>query len=438
MFDANGTNIDSYRLNIEARTSAVTGGTLVEIFAEVTKTRTHGGVATTGGGTRSWSLPGGRDGSTSGALNNSGGSSWTYSFPAASTNTVNVYNYFNVYVPYSQGASTTLSVTAAGSGSSFLTSRTLSVTVPLYQPAATLPAPTNPSVVVGGDRFTIRWTAASGVSTYGIWWNSTTNAPTAGASSDYPGITGTEYPDFHPAGTTRHYWVSSQTVGTPSAWIYAGGGTIPSTVNLTYNFNGNGSSDVVTAVTPGTTFTLRSAPTRSGYTFNGWNDSGGTSYGSSGTSSQNAPLSDFTLYAQWTLVAITPSFTDSAVASPATMGLAYSDGVTATNASSYSIFSGALPAGLSLNTSNGTITGTPTAQGSSTFVIRATSSTSNTTNTGSLTIDVLPPGQRFTSTTARARLSTAKRWNGSQWVELTLMRVWNGSQWINQSNTNIN
>jgi uncharacterized repeat protein (TIGR02543 family) len=465
MFDAVGTNTDSYRLNIEARTTRVTGGTLVEIFGSVTKTRTHGSVATTGGGTRSWSLPGGRTAISGGTANASGSSSWSYAFPAASTNTENVYNYFNVYVTDAYAAAnsnkTTLTLTASGSGSSFLTSKTLSVSVPLEQPPAVqLGAPTGLSVTgvnTGTASSTgnkVEWTAVSGVTTYGIWWNTSATGPTTGASPDIPGITGTSKLDVQVAGTTRHYWVSSQTVGTPSAWIYAGSATVPpSTVNLTYNFNGNGSSDVTTPVTPGTTFTLRSAPTRSGYTFDGWNDDGGNSYGSTGTSSRSAPSTAFTLYAQWTLIPITPSFTESSVATPATMGTAYFDGVTATNASSYSVFSGALPVGISLNTTTGAITGTPTSQGSSTFVIRATSSTSNTANTESLTITVLPPGQRFTSTSAKTRLTFARRFIGiggtttnaqgqtisadaTGYVNLSRMMVYKSGQWVHMSNIN--
>lgn len=82
-------------------------------------------------------------------------------------------------------------------------------------------------------------------------------------------------------------------------------------ITLTYNYNGNGSSDTTASVTPGTTFTLTSAPTRTGYTFSGWNDAYGTSYGTTGTSTQNAPSSPFTLYAQWTTIVNTVTYTNS-------------------------------------------------------------------------------------------------------------------------------
>ena len=50
----------------------------------------------------------------------------------------------------------------------------------------------------------------------------------------------------------------------------------------------------------------------------------------------------------------------------------------------YTVFSGALPGGLSLNSSTGAITGTPTTAGSYSAVIRATDASSNTANTGTI------------------------------------------------------
>lgn len=129
----NGT-ASAYRLDIEARTSEVAGGTMVEIAAVVTMTRNPGVPAFGSGGLRSWSLPGGRNTNTGGPADASGNSTFVYDF--AVTNPTQVYNYFNRYVPYSYGASTTLTVTvASGSSSSFFTSRTLSVNVPLFQQA---------------------------------------------------------------------------------------------------------------------------------------------------------------------------------------------------------------------------------------------------------------------------------------------------------------
>lgn len=93
----------------------------------------------------------------------------------------------------------------------------------------------------------------------------------------------------------------------------------------------------------------------------------------------------FTVKAENILGSITQSFSGTVQTPPSwsdqtlgiiTQGVSYSDGVSATGTASivYSIYSGALPAGLSLNSSTGAITGTTGATGSYSFTIRATNS----------------------------------------------------------------
>jgi hypothetical protein len=68
-----------------------------------------------------------------------------------------------------------------------------------------------------------------------------------------------------------------------------------------------------------------------------------------------------------------PSWTDNTLGGfQAT--IAYSDGVSATNSPTYSVSSGSLPSGISLNTGNGAVTGTPTTAGSYSFTLRASNS----------------------------------------------------------------
>ena len=122
-------------------------------------------------------------------------------------------------------------------------------------------------------------------------------------------------------------------------------------------------------------------------------------------------------------VATTPTFTDSSVAN-GRKGISYTDGVSANNTTSYSInyVSGALSSlGLSFNTANGAITGTPNAIGSTTFTVTATNAPGNnytpaSATTSNLTITIIN--------------STPKVWNGSQWVYATDVKIWNGTSWV--------
>jgi hypothetical protein len=123
-----------------------------------------------------------------------------------------------------------------------------------------------------------------------------------------------------------------------------------------------------------------------------------------------------------------PAFSDATVAN-ARVGSSYSDGVTASEAASYSLFSGTLPTGLSLNTSNGSITGTPIATGTFTFVIRATNVTGST-NTPTLSILVGPPGNRHNGTNMATDLTTARRFNGTDWVNITTFKRFDGTNWV--------
>lgn len=89
------------------------------------------------------------------------------------------------------------------------------------------------------------------------------------------------------------------------------------------------------------------------------------------------------------------AFTGTVPAQSGTVGTAYSAlalagyfGGTQTPFT-YAVFSGSLPPGLSLNTSTGQITGTPTTAGSYSAVIRATDSSSNVANTGTIAWTIL-------------------------------------------------
>lgn len=122
-----------------------------------------------------------------------------------------------------------------------------------------------------------------------------------------------------------------------------------------------------------------------------------------------------------------PVFSDNTVASAASIGVVYSDGVSASNSPSYSVVSGALPTGLTLNTGTGAITGTPTTPGVFTFVIRA-SNGGGSVDTGTLTITVTSAARVWNGTAFVPGLANV--WNGTAFVS-GIIKVWDGTNWVN-------
>jgi hypothetical protein len=159
------------------------------------------------------------------------------------------------------------------------------------------------------------------------------------------------------------------------------------------------------------------------------NGDGGTLSGSA--SASISPLGSATASSSNALGDLIPDpvFTDSTVVATGSVGTAYSDAVAASNATSYSVFSGALPTSLTLNTSTGAITGTPTVPGVFTFVLRATNA-SGSVDTGTLTITVLGGGRVWNGTAFVA--GTTRVWNGTAFVSSTT-RIWNGSAWVSST-----
>lgn len=110
------------------------------------------------------------------------------------------------------------------------------------------------------------------------------------------------------------------------------------------------------------------------------------------------------------------------------VGQDYNDGVVANGASAYAVHNGSLPPGLSLDTSTGTLTGSPTTVGSYSFVLRAANSLDERIFTSTLSITVEPAGSGKIWNGSAWVLAPFKVWNGSTWVEAPA-KVWNGSAW---------
>jgi len=126
-----------------------------------------------------------------------------------------------------------------------------------------------------------------------------------------------------------------------------------------------------------------------------------------------------------------PVFTDATLATTTVkVNSSYVDGVVATNATSYSISSGALPPGILLDTNTGEIDGVPTTVGTYTFRVTASNSISETVQTGNLTITVEPAGSGKVWNGTAWVLAPFRVWSGTAWVEAPA-KVWNGSAWVN-------
>lgn len=112
-----------------------------------------------------------------------------------------------------------------------------------------------------------------------------------------------------------------------------------------------------------------------------------------------------------------------------TVGQSYSDAVTATNMSSYSgaysVSSGALPTGISLNTSTGAVTGTPTSNVNYSFILTATNTFGSINQAFSGTVG---GGLSVFDGTSWYK-GPVKVYNGTSWVIATV-RTFNGSTWV--------
>lgn len=113
--------------------------------------------------------------------------------------------------------------------------------------------------------------------------------------------------------------------------------------------------------------------------------------------------------------------------------VAYSDGVSATNMSYsgvYSVSSGSLPAGISLNSSTGAVTGTPTTAGSYSFTLQAANSYGSVSQAFSGTVAAAPTAGTWQVWTGSVWVhGPLKVWNGSAWVASSV-KVWNGTAWV--------
>ena len=219
---------------------------------------------------------------------------------------------------------------------------------------------------------------------------------------------------------------------------------------FTISYNGNGATSGSTSSTswtyPTSSGTVRNNGfTRTGFNFVGWNTNSsgtGTTYqpGSTYTADLTNSSGSVTLWAIW--AASLPVFTDTSITTTGVIGrdiaLNPDRTVAASPVQSYSLFytgSGSNPTSWLTINNSGQLSGIPPAVGTYTFGVRANNGGSNNTDTGApLSITVRPAGQRFGTSGSFVEPVLARRFDGANWIDLTIMRKWNGTSWENITN----
>jgi uncharacterized repeat protein (TIGR02543 family) len=324
-----------------------------------------------------------------------------FSMPSGYTYTARVYAY-NELISFSGSPTSTVSGTSSGY---FLEAPIVNYTVSYNSN--------------GGSNNPSSQTVQSG---------NTVTLPSPGIRSGYSfnGWVSSYNGGVYGAGSTSHAIVANTTF--TASWTQ---------LTWTVSFNGNGGTTPSSiTVTQGQSLTLPNS-TRTGYSLNGWYtaSSGGSYVGTYNTS--YTPSSNITLYAQWT--ANVPGFTDENIIGQIYLNQDIADAgdnsVSATNATSYSIISsgtGLTPTWLSIS-SSGTLSGSTNVVGIYTFKIEA-SGPGGTTQSNEKTLSVVYAGERIDGSLNAVQITTAKRYDGGNWIDLTIMRRFDGNSWIDITN----
>jgi beta-lactam-binding protein with PASTA domain len=218
----------------------------------------------------------------------------------------------------------------------------------------------------------------------------------------------------------------SGNTGSPPVWVDQTLGSF---------LQGRGYSDAVSA-TNSPTYTISAGSLPAGISLN--SSTGAVTGTPSGSGSYS-----FTIQASNSSGTITASFSGSIVLVPnwtdntlgtVINGVAFSDGVSATNSPSYSVTSGSLPAGLSLNSSTGAVTGTPTGSVGTaySFTITATNAQGSVSQafSGSVQPDLTGQVSVFDGSTWSPK--EVYVYDGTAWNKGAL-HIYNGTSWVKSS-----
>jgi len=401
--NANFSSRPQYRIELFTEAYAVSGGTRIDVSANLVKWQTVNNSPSSSGSPRSYSVPNGRANSTSGPLVETGGdSNLSFDFNYSAGQSFIIYSGFSRYIPSANG-STTVSMSVSHS---LLGSATASINV------AQVVTVVNRTIFFNGN-------GGDSPGSQTVSEGSSISLPSSSRSGytfDYWNIGGAQYSagqnyTVNSDVTATAYW--TQTYNNPSftSGVSSGsfrvGDSVADYIDASNTFSDYGQS--------GTNYSALSIPI-SGLYVQDYGSYGyitgqvGNVFPGSYTVSvyANGPSGiSATSQGTYTILAALPSWSDTSVSSAARVGAYYSSNFSATNATSWTI--NGIPPGLTTSgTSSSTVTlsGTPTNSGSYTVSAtpRNSGGESGSTEYFSITVSPRLPVWSDTSLTLTARV----------------------------------
>ena len=167
------------------------------------------------------------------------------------------------------------------------------------------------------------------------------------------------------------------------------------TITYDYASATSGNSTTSSDYTLGGTSITLPTPSRTGYTFSGWFNqaSGGSKIGDGGAT--YSPTSSASIYAQWGASSVTIATPSTGLTGTVGTSFTLNNTVTGgTGSGTYALASGSLPGSVSLNSSTGVISGTPTTAGTFEITVRFTDTSGATATTNSYSIVIAAAAAR--------------------------------------------
>lgn len=123
------------------------------------------------------------------------------------------------------------------------------------------------------------------------------------------------------------------------------------------------------------------------------------------------------------------TWNDNAVSTVFSVGTPYSDSISANNAAGYAVASGALPDGVTLDTSTGAVSGIPAVGGTFNFTLAAYNGSNEYIYTSPYQVTVDDPGGKFFIYEGSSWVEKEPYYYNSNWNSRAVVYYYNGSTW---------